>query len=252
MDGNNPDNWLIRLDDQEFICSFRFPETHLLFQKNLVRQEDRSGLFLMSEDWKSWNQTGKVVDAAAEFSLFSPVISDELMKYDRILMHGAAFRFRERGYIITAPSGVGKSRQVRTLNQLHSGLFPVICGDRPVLHFENSGCVTVNPSPWNGKEGWYGAEGAPLAALIVLKRGTRDRIRRLTKKEAVIPVFSGMIYSRKNGENIRMAAFYTDRLLRMVPVWELTNRETPGSTELLYQHVLLEGMKNGLSDSTRN
>ena len=155
-------------------------------------------------------------------------------------MHAAAFRDEEKAWLIAADPGVGKSTQIRTLQELYPGTFSVVCGDRPVLQLMEDGMVMVHPSPWNGKEFWGGADAAPLAGIICLRRGEEDAVHMLRRKDAVIPVYGSLIHTAICEDIIRRAAAFADALLQGVPVWDFVNRDIPGSTELLYQKVLRE------------
>ena len=170
------------------------------------------------------------------------------MQHDRVLVHGVALRWKDRAWLICAPSGVGKSTQARFLQELRPGEFGVICGDRPVLEFchserseaeskNPSPTILVHPSPWNGKEKWCGAEAAPLAGIIFLERGGSNQLFSVSPKEIALPFFQQIIQSAKDAEMIRLAAAYETRLLNAVPLWKLVSHEVPDSTRLLLQTV---------------
>ena len=121
----------------------------------------------------------------------------------------------------------------------------VICGDRPVLELQADGTVMVHPSPWNGKENWHGAEKAPLAGILCLKRGKETSIRRWTKAEAVIPVYMSLISSRETEELIRQLSAFETELLTRVPVYEYVNGGVPDSARYLYENLLDGGRLEG-------
>ena len=166
--------------------------------------------------------------------------SDSLLQFSRCVVYAAAFRDAKKAWIIAADPGVGKSTQIRTLQGLYAGSFSVICGDRTILELSDDDLVIAHPSPWNGKEFWGGAEAAPLAGIICLRRGEVDRITRLNIKQAVMPVYRSLIHSAINGDVICKAASFTEELLHRVPVWEFVNKDVPKSTRLLYQQILSE------------
>ena len=97
--------------------------------------------------------------------------------------------------------------------------------------------ILVHPSPWNGKENWHGAPAAPLAGIILLERGPRNRLYALTEQEAGIPFYNHMIQSAWEPENVRRVASMITRLLSAVPIWKLISNEVPASTELLLESV---------------
>lgn len=197
-------------------------------------------LFLSEKDWVLLKKHGFVRCGQVEASYLASYCSDHLLSYNRCIVHAAAFRNRERAWIIAAAPGVGKSTQIRTLRELYPDTFSVICGDRPVLELAEDGTVMVHPSPWNGKEFWGGAGAAPLAGIICLRRGDEDSTAKLNVKHAVMPVYRALIHSAVNEEIIRLAASFEEGLLQRVTVYEFVNRDVPGSTRLLYRQILAE------------
>lgn len=219
-------------------CSAHFPETAALFGADCREMpSDPSGVRVLPAQWDYWAHTGKPCNAAAEFSLFSGSCSDALLSHDRVLVHAAAFRHRDRAYLFAAAPGVGKSTQVRTLTELYPGEFSVVCGDRPVLECRSDGSVFVHPSPWNGKEGWCGADTAPLAGIFCLERGEETSLSLLSKKEAVVPILGAMISNYEAEETIRILARLEEQILKSCPVYRYVNGGVPDSSRLLYEHL---------------
>ena len=235
----------LTLADVTVGCSFEFPETHRYFGDYVSGPFQGEGLRLSPEDRAAWEKNIASMDAYNEYSAFTLPVSAELMKYGRCVMHAAAFRFRGRAYLIAAPSGVGKSTQVRTLSELYPGEFSVISGDRPVLEATEDDIV-VHPSPWNGKEGWRGAEKAPLAAIILLKRGETNAVRELSVRNAAARVFASIFQSAETEESIRCTAAFAELLIKRAPVWEFENGGVPDSSRLLYEVVLKEAKQDGV------
>ena len=103
----------------------------------------------------------------------------------------------------------------------------------------DEGPILVHPSPWNGKENWHGAPAAPLAGLILLERGEENRLVSLTDREAALPMYSHLIQTGCEPENIRRVAALETRLLQSVPIWKLTTFRVPDSTRLLLDAVFV-------------
>jgi len=235
----------LTLADVTVGCSFEFPETHLYFGRYASGPFEGEGIRLSPEDRARWEEKIAPMDAYNEYSAFTLPAAEALMLQSRFIVHAAAFSFRGRAYLIAAPSGVGKSTQVRTLTELYPGEFTVISGDRPILEAAEDGIV-VHPSPWNGKEGWCGADKAPLAAVILLRRGDENRIERLSARKAAARVFSAVFQDAETEDDVRLAAHYTERMLETVSVWDFVNAGVPDSTKLLYEEVLSKENEDGV------
>ena len=192
-------------------------------------------------DWDFWKKLHVLPSAYIEYSSLTGSCSDVLLMHNRCAFHAVALRYRDRAWLIAAGSGVGKTTQLLTLQKLDPGEFAVISGDRPILELLDDGGVFVHPSPWNGKEELYGAEGAPLAGIICLSRGEEDIVETVEPKKAVIPIYQAVIQTGETEDGINRAAAFADALLSRIPLWNMINRDVPGSTTLLYNTVFREG-----------
>ena len=190
-------------------------------------------------EWTAWLQGGGTDDGYGEYTCSTACVSDALLEEGRCIIHAVAFRHGEKAWLIAGPSGSGKTTQVRNLQRIQRDEFQVICGDRPALRLTADGQVFVYPSPWNGKEDWKGAEGAPLAGVIFLERGESDSISGISAKEAVRPLLSALIHTGETEENIKNLAGFADAFLRRTMAYKMLSHEIPASTELLYNTVFL-------------
>ena len=66
-------------------------------------------------DWQEYLQSGMEDCAHTEYSMLTAHCSDALLAFDCVILHAAALRWRDRSWLIIAPSGVGKSTQTRNL-----------------------------------------------------------------------------------------------------------------------------------------
>ena len=156
-----------------------------------------------------------------ESKCLAALISDAIMPYDRLVFHSVAILWHRKAWLITASSGTGKTTQYCNLKQLYGNEIQVICGDNPVLGFQNNGAIIVYPSPWNGKENYGGAAAAPLAGIIWLTQGSENRIERMSPKEAVVPVFHEINTYSRTPELVHQMFQLEERMITSVPIWNL-------------------------------
>ena len=211
---------------KEYFNAFRVENTQSVAKAQLI-----------DNDWQQLKEDGRIINSYMEYSYFAAPISDALLPYDRCVIHAAAVRYRDRAWLLAGPSGVGKSTQIKSLQSLEPGAFGVICGDRPVLELREDGSVMVWPSPWNGKENWYGAEAAPLAGIILIQRGEESKVELLSPRDAVVPVYAQLIQTGESLQIMQLAARFEDRLLQSVPTHRLTASDIPTSGQALYAHL---------------
>lgn len=172
-------------------------------------------------------------DPYIEYMELSAKISDALLPLNRVLFHGAAFQWCGKAWILTAPSGTGKTTQYLLWKECFGEDVQIINGDKPVLCLAD-GQPIVFPSPWNGKESMGQKISAPLGGIILLRKSRENRIRRLTAQEAAGPLFIQFLFSRRTKQDVSAVARLEESMLRQIPVWLLDNRGDPASARLCH------------------
>lgn len=174
-----------------------------------------------------------------EYSLLLESVANPLLRYDRFFFHGAAFIFKDKAYLFTAKSGVGKTTQLDHWLSLYSDEIEIINGDKPIIEKKENSFI-VHPSPWTGKEGYKGNRSAELGGIIYLEQGDHDELFLLDKKEAVFPLYLQFLFLPEDKENVELVLKYEEALLNSVPVYKLINQGTKESAILA--HDLLKGI----------
>lgn len=183
-------------------------------------------------------------DEYLEYRCMIGLTAKALLRYGCCVFHAAAFNWRGRAWLLTAPPETGKTTQYLNWQRLFPGEIAMISGDMPVLEGREDGSVWVHPSSWNGKEDLFGGEAAPLGGLVFLEQGPEDRIEPLSLREAVVPLLMQFMVVMDTEEEIRALAALLDRVLRAAPSWKMVNRGGDASTRLL-RETLLAGMEKG-------
>lgn len=239
----------LQFDTVKLPYALRFPDTvhylkrYLSESSDLTRQDPVS---VSHQEFADWESAGNGIDAFAEFCLLCQQTSQHLFAFDRCVFHAAAIRWRNRAWLIAGGSGVGKSTQCRTLMELWPDEIQVINGDKPILSYQQDGTVMVCPSPWNGKEGWHGAEAAPLAGIFFLSRGPQDSVKTISTAHAAPLAYLCVFQDYRDANVIRQCGVITQRILQSCPLWSVTSCHIPDSTHLLYQTMRQEVANNGI------
>ena len=106
--------------------------------------------------------------------------------------------------------------------------------DKPALRLENGRWYAYG-TPWCGKDGINQNKKVPLAGICFLQQAKENKIRRLSKQEAISRIFSQTLYRFKKTENLDLMLQNTDRLVRKIPVFELHNLPEPAAAMLSYE-----------------
>lgn len=184
-------------------------------------------------------------DSYVEYRCLIELTARSLLRYGCCIFHSVAFFWRDRAWLLTAPSGVGKTTQFCNWQRLHPGEITVISGDMPALEGRDDGSVWVHPSSWNGKENLSSRISAPLGGLVLLEQGKENRIAPLNPREGVMPLLQQFMAVPETEEEFLSMAALLDRMLRTAPSWKLTNLGDDASTELLRGTLLEELTERG-------
>ena len=171
-----------------------------------------------------------------EYSYLIEPASDALMSVDRCCIHGVAYIWKEKAWILSAPSGTGKSTQYRNLKELYNQEVFCLNGDKPCLEFLADGTIMVHDTPWRGKEGWGMAGAAfPLAGMFFLQQETYNEVQKRSFDAAIMPLYSQFFSSRNTENEIHNICRFENILLSNIPIRFFANKGDLNSTRLLYQ-----------------
>ena len=172
-------------------------------------------------------------DAYIEYRCLISQSARLLLGFHCSVFHAAAFFWRGRAWLLTAPSGTGKTTQYLNWQRLFPGEIQMISGDMPILESREDGSVWVHPSSWNGKENIFGAPAASLGGLVLLQQGKEDCMEVLAPHDAVIPLLRQFMVIPETEQEIRELASLLERVLLSVPCRKFVNLGGDDSTRLL-------------------
>ena len=224
---------------------FRYPLTRMLFWDRMKPADAGTPFIEVSEDTIEKGREQFPEDTPPEHIEFKALIdltSRVLLSSAPVcVFHAVAVSAFGKAWLITAPSGVGKTTQLKNWRLMKDvPEVGVISGDMPVLERLPDGQVLVHPSPWNGKEGFRGAPAAPLCGIVCLERtGPREDnlIRRIDSKERLDRCLGQFVCRPETETQVRNFARLADAVLGGVPVWLLRNRGDAESTALMIKTI---------------
>lgn len=144
--------------------------------------------------------------------------ADVLLAYDTVVFHGVVMGLDGAAYILTAPSGTGKSTHASYWLSQVPGSY-VLNGDKPLLAVRE-GEVRAYGTPWRGKER-IGVPGSlPVAGICIIERAKEDFIERLEPREA-LPVLIQQTHRPATADGLVKGVEIAGRISGMVPLWRL-------------------------------
>jgi hypothetical protein len=125
-----------------------------------------------------------------------------------------------KAYLFSANSGTGKSTHTEKWCRLFGATY--LNDDKPALRLVDDVWMAYG-TPWSGKHDLSTPTGVPLGGIAFLRRGEENSIRPMTSAEAV-PHLVHQSQWRMHRDLMEVQLTLLDRLMREIPVWELTCR----------------------------
>lgn len=199
----------------------------------------RTDLLFRKEDWPGMTDDQVVyMESGTQFHL-------ELLKLDGIVLHSSAVALDGKAYLFSAPCGTGKSTHTRQWQSIFGEGAKVFNDDKPALRLIN-GVWYAYGTPWCGKDGININMKVPLAGICFLKQAPENKIRRLSQTEAMQKVIWQTGHKFRQVENLDLMLSHVDKLVRMIPVYELECLPDADAARLSYETMRRGAEEMGL------
>ena len=161
-----------------------------------------------------------------------------LRKDNYIMMHGAVISTNNEGYMIAAPSGMGKTTRARIWMEQYPGSF-IVNGDKPLIRVSDRGAYAWG-TPWCGKEGWSRNSSVPLRAIYLLERAERDSIEAIRPKEVIKELLPQTFFPR-DSEGVYDTIKLVNLMKNHVRVFRYRSTMTAESVRMAYEAAQAAG-----------
>lgn len=113
-----------------------------------------------------------------------------VQKHGMAALHSASILYRDRLWLFSGPSGMGKSTHAKLWKEFFQT--PITNGDLNLLAIENSTPV-IHGIPWCGTSGTSSTETYPLGGIILLERSEKNFIEELSPDQKLLLVSQRLI-----------------------------------------------------------
>ena len=228
----------IKEECSKYICHFSKPD-FVVFSKDAeiddFMRTSVIGLIPRAKDFDT--QIAITFDYGYyEALLICQKIADALIGSGIIMVHGAAIEINGKGFVFTAPSGVGKTTHILNWQKMYPSV-SVINGDKPFVDMRTR---KVYGSPWCGKEKIGDNISAHLSGVIQLERGSSNSIRPIRFVDAV-PSFIEQIHVPRD-RAIAIMAYRYFYAFREIPFYRLICTKSVQSAVTAYNGLIKEGL----------
>ena len=166
-------------------------------------------------------------------------LPEAFLRRGGLLLHASMIRVRQKAILFTAPKQVGKSTQAE-LWRLHRGA-EVLNGDRALIRRRAETWFAFS-TPYSGTSGICRRGEAPLAAVVILRQGPVNTVRKATRQEAVRALISGSAYDVTNRRAAELVMEYALQVAQQIPFFLLSCLPDRGAVECLENAIITEGI----------
>ena len=154
--------------------------------------------------------------------------------HGKYALHSASNYYQEKAWLYSASSGTGKTTHVKLWEKLYA--VPVLNGDLNLLGMENDE-VFVYGIPWCGTSGVYTTKKYPLGGIILLKRGTENRVCKLPQDERQLYIAQRMISPAWTEKQVDDSLLFAEKLSDRIPIRRLYCTQEPSAAAVMKEYI---------------
>ena len=154
--------------------------------------------------------------------------------HGKYALHSASNYYQEKAWLYSASSGTGKTTHVKLWEKLYA--VPVLNGDLNLLGMEKAE-VFVYGIPWCGTSGVYTTKKYPLGGIILLKRGTENRVCKLPQDERQLYTAQRMISPAWTEKQVDDSLLFAEKLSNRIPIRQLYCTQEPSAAAVMKEYI---------------
>lgn len=165
------------------------------------------------------------------------VLEKLLQKEERFVFHASFVETLYGGILFAGVSGAGKSTQAE-LWGVHEQA-RLINGDRPILRWKDEKLYGYG-SPYAGSSKCYVNDKSRVCAVVFVKQDKVNRIERVSNMESFKRIYTSLTVHGWNLEFSQDAAEFAEKMVKEIPVYELSCTATKDAVETLKEVLIKE------------
>lgn len=204
----------------------------------ITKQQDRSAgmAFHISYDWTEFilyqDHTGSRGERA--FREFGSLFSYAVLNHHACVLHGVVMEYQERGILVVAAAGTGKTTHTRMWRDYKNAL--ILNGDRCLCR-KKDGVWYAYGMPWSGSSGEYINRKVPVSCIVNLNQGKDNIAYPLSAFDGTLRLMQRVFAPAWSGKLQSQAFDYCEELASEIPVLDYYCRPDPESVEVLEKAI---------------
>ena len=202
---------------------------YLWFIKN--RQMKKTVSFYISSDWRNFKIFPEnKEEGVSVFNNFGKIFAYSLLNYNSIMFHGVLLEYKEKGIVILAPSGTGKTTHARMWRDYKKAI--IINGDKTICKKVDNEWYAYG-SPWFGTSGECINRKVTIDAMVILERENENRVFKLNRFDAALQLMKRMYAPTWDEKLLNNALDKINDIVNDVPILKLECLPNLDSVETL-------------------
>ena len=216
-----------------------YKDKYMFYRESYLGSKDRISIFpynLKDENiLQCYIESCKIGEKCDIYDVFSMIGFEYLLFLNKaMILHSSFISYDGNGILFTAPSQTGKSTQA-DLWEKYQGA-EIINGDRAGIKKED-GVFYGYGLPYAGSSKIYKNKREAIKAIIVLRQGKENKIRRLKSIEAFKYLYSEMMVNTWNEEFINGISDMIMDLISKVPIYMMECLPDESAVNLLKKEL---------------
>lgn len=166
-------------------------------------------------------------------NMLGMVFRYRILQYNGLVIHASTLKWNNKGILFSAPSGTGKSTQVKLWKDNIANV-KILNDDTPAVRIIDN-LPYVFGTPWSGSKLLHSNDGAPLSAIVMLEQAQDNAIFKLNALQ-VNQIFMPRVFLPYFDQRMMNQALSVyEKIIDSVPVYLLQCRPDRDAVELVYK-----------------
>ena len=192
--------------------------------------------YKINSSWDKINliYSSKNIDDKFLFEYLGRIFFYSVINYGGIVLHSVLMEYKDKGIIISAPSGIGKTTHARMWRDKERAL--IINGDRALCRKIDSKWTGFG-MPWCGTSGEYINRDVEISAIVVLEQAKENSVEKLDILQAFNHMIPNITAPTWEKNLLSKAMDYLEDMINEIPVYKLKCTPDIEAVELLKKEI---------------
>ena len=198
------------------------------------RMESVDSMITINSDWRQLKEKQPhLSDEDCEYISTGASFYRQLLNFDGLMLPSSAVVVDNRAYLFSAKSGTGKSTHTKLWLDYFGDRAFILNDDKPALRLEN-GIWYAYGTPWSGKYDINVNARVPLAGICMIHRSEKNEIQPFSNPKVILALLEQTLRPADPVLRTKLMELL-DKLLTMVPVWEMGCNMNPEAAKVSYE-----------------